>query len=371
MHAVFSLPSKFVLSCVVLFLTTVSAAEVALPECSWQDRALFVAGMTKTNDLRLGSYAANPTYQKYANLMDGYWRFETTNSLDKITALRKTELADVTPGQHVFYPLGGADLPNALTFFPTASHYTFIALEPVGAVPDINQGTIKNWVTGLEGIRQTFKAFCGLSYFESRMLRVSWSDDTVNGNLPLFLAFIVRMNGEVLSVSNFDLDASGKKVYSTTFGKPGVEIRFKKDNEIKSLEYHQIYLGDNLLTNNTPQGAWLKSLPKGITLLKSAVYLYFWPDEVLFKELTLEKSSLVLQDDSGIPFASFNNTNWTSSFYGSYIKPGPVGGIDRVPYQKDLEAAYSNKGAKPFNFNYGYGILWTPIRANMMIFRKK
>ncbi|MBN8216104.1 MAG: hypothetical protein J0L75_05645 [Spirochaetes bacterium] len=338
-------------------------------EGSWHERSLFIAGLTKPDGQGLGAFAKNPGYANHAQLMGAAWAFEKTNSLDRITEWRKAELPGVPADQEVFYPLGGADLPNAMTFFPDAPRYTFIALEAVGQMPPLTAANHDAWMKGLPGIRQTFQAMCGLNYFESRMLRVAWSNQTVNGVLPLFLSFIVRMDGEVLSVSNFTLDASGQKVYTTETGKPGLEIRFKKGEAIKTVEYHQMYLDDKLLTNHTPEGQYLKNRPTGITLLKSAVYLYFWDSEALLKELTLQKSTLVLQDDSGIPYASFNSPAWKGSFYGMYSKPGPVGGIEKVPYQKDLEAAYA-KGAKPFNFNYGYGILWGKNRANMMVFRR-
>lgn len=355
-----------------LFLAPPAFSQNA-PESSWHERALFVAGMTKPGPSGLGVFAHGALYAAHAATMDRVWAFEKTNSLDRIIEWRKTELPEGAKGQEVFYPLGGADLPNAMTFFPDAPRYTFIALEPTGQVPDVNAKSQGDIIKGLDGIRQTFSAMCGLNYFESRMLRVSWSNATVNGNLPLFLSFIVRFGGEVTSVKFFTLDSAGKKVYSTEAGKPGVEIEWKQDGQAKALEYHQMYLDDKLLTNNTPEGVYLKNRPKGVTLLKAAVYLYFWPNEVLFKNLTLEKSSTVLQDDSGIPFSSFATNLWSPGLYGTYSKPGPVGGIGDVPHQKDLEAAYAKAGKNTsLTFNYGYGILWGgKHRANLMLFKKK
>ena len=69
------------------------------------------------------------------------------------------------------------------------------------------------------------------------------------------------------------------------------------------------------------------------------------------RNIVLKKSKFELQDDSGISYKFFDKTKWNIQLFGTYERPIPV---FSYAYQADLKAAF-DKGAKPYNFKYGYG----------------
>ena len=57
------------------------------------------------------------------------------------------------------------------------------------------------------------------------------------------------------------------------------------------------------------------------TFVKSASYLMHYKSFQKIREIVLNKSLTIFQDDTGLPFKHVNNENWTVKCYGSYVKP--------------------------------------------------
>ncbi|MBL8994175.1 MAG: hypothetical protein JNM63_12605, partial [Spirochaetia bacterium] len=129
-------------------------------------------------------------------------------------------------------------------------------------------------------------------------------------------------------------------------------------------------LGDDSVSPSTKEGKFFLARPKGATIMKAAIYLFFENGFEALSQYILDRSTVVVQDDSGLPYKYFTPNIWEERLYGMYRRPGGVGGVDKVPYQKDLEKSYA-AASKPFDFLYGYGILWGKDRCNLMVFHKK
>ena len=85
------------------------------------------------------------------------------------------------------------------------------------------------------------------------------------------------------------------------------------------------------------------------------------------KNVILNQSSNVVQDDSGIAFKYFlENGNYDYSFYGDYIKPIPM---FKEFYQADLDSMYKLKGAKEIGFGIGYN--FKDKSSNLMFAKRK
>jgi hypothetical protein len=67
----------------------------------------------------------------------------------------------------------------------------------------------------------------------------------------------------------------------------------------------------------------------------------------------LDKSNLVLQDDTGVPYSYFQNAAWQVRLYGEYS--APVKPFKRL-YQRDLAEAFQDPSrVRPLGFSLGYG----------------
>jgi hypothetical protein len=116
--------------------------------------------------------------------------------------------------------------------------------------------------------------------------------------------------------------------------------------------------------------AMMNSMPRFTTFVKSASYLMHDYTFSTVRDLILNKSTVVLQDDSGIPFKYFYpNKGWHEQLYGSYIKP-----ISMFTYrlQNDLKKYYNTPPTSTQVKKLGFGIGYSYKDGNsvFMLFTK-
>ena len=82
----------------------------------------------------------------------------------------------------------------------------------------------------------------------------------------------------------------------------------------------------------------------------------------IIRNTVLNKSTLILQDDSGIGYKFFDQTKWDITLYGTYEKP-----IDlfKEHFEPDLFEAFK-KNAKPLNYRIGYS-----VKSALLLAQKK
>jgi hypothetical protein len=93
----------------------------------------------------------------------------------------------------------------------------------------------------------------------------------------------------------------------------------------------------------------------------------------MFKEMrnfVLNKSSIVIQDDTGVPYRFIDDKIWNIKLFGEY-KP-PVKSFSMKLFQNDLDSAYTNKinyaGAISFSIGYHWN---NGYQSQMFYYRKK
>ncbi len=89
----------------------------------------------------------------------------------------------------------------------------------------------------------------------------------------------------------------------------------------------------------------------------------------VIRSACINKSKMILQDDTGVAFGYLNNDKWTRTLYGNYEKP--ISDFQGGYYQAALQAAYKADSAsiKPLPFSLGYH--WKDQVQNLMKFEKK
>jgi hypothetical protein len=80
----------------------------------------------------------------------------------------------------------------------------------------------------------------------------------------------------------------------------------------------------------------------------------------------LDRSTLVLQDDSGIPVSYFDPSTWNIQPFGNYVGPIP---LFRNRYQASLARLFRVSGRKGLDFGVGYQ--WRRNSSNLMLATKK
>jgi hypothetical protein len=290
------------------------------------------------------------------------WLKLDARQLDQVKAFAATELSQVKGA--LFYPFSGPDFLYAHALFPNASSYVLTGLEPVGAVPNLMQMKEVELNASLADLRKSLYAILSFSFFKTNDMRVDFRKNRFQGVVPVLMTFIAKSGMAIEGVRFFIARPDGTQCTTDAaqLGKlgagsmAGVEFSLRAKNAAApvSLIYFSSDIGNNGIAK-TPQYATLvRALKPDATFLKSASFLMHKSYFSTIRDLILEVSPMVLQDDSGIPYRNFDAKLWQSNFYGTYVKPIPLFANHN---QADLHAAFKKLGSKPLEFGIGYRYL--------------
>jgi hypothetical protein len=339
----------------------------------FNDIARLIAGLPQEKESNLDSFQESASWKKYSQSIASNWASLSYRQLKPMKTWGNTELKDTRENSEtVFYPFSGPDIMNAFTFFPHAQKYVMIGLEPVGSVPNLNNTPADSMNKYYAIMNTSLYSILNFSFFRTNSMAVDLKNEEIDGTLPLMLVFLARTGNKILDVHYVTLNENGEaQVAAQAGGKPktrynGVEIIFENNGEQKSAYYFSTNLADDYFRKNTKLISFIKNLENPVTYLKSASYLMHKTYFSVIRNLILEESKYVLQDDSGIPLSYFGSNKWDLQLYGTYKKP-----IDlfAVHYQEDMFQAYQADSVKPLPFGIGYN--WRVTTSNLQLAKKK
>jgi hypothetical protein len=344
------------------------AKEVAPVAACAPAKQLFDAAMlTDTANLLAGYDVAGPLaalgnstgVKSHRDSFQASWAKLDARQLDKVKSFANNEIVPRSGAGPLFYPFSGPDFLYASALFPNASSYFLTGLEPVGAVPNLSAMSAAELNASLAGLRKSLYAVLNFSFFKTNDMRVDFRRDKFQGVVPVLLTFAVKSGFQGHSVQFFTVDKNGVrcntdaqnlvKVSPGTI--TGVDLGLKNSSRSTSLTYISADIGDNGMAR-TPQYANLvRSLKPSAAFLKSASFLLHKSYFSNIRNLLMEQSPIILQDDSGIPYRDYAKAGWKETFYGTYVRPIP---LFANFLQNDLTAAFKAKGSTPLEFGIGY-----------------
>jgi hypothetical protein len=321
------------------------------------DSAKFLAGMKVNDTQAIAQLTKSTSWKQHAAFFDKAWANLEAQQLSKVRKWAGEELTSINQtSKPIFYPFSGPDFLYAYSFFPNASDYVLVGLEPVGKVPDLDKLSDSQVKTKLREVNGSMDAILGFSFFRTKAMKV---DLEKQGVLPILYVFMARTNNRILDVQyiGLDKDANLQKLNNSSQDKSlisGVKISFVQEGKSQSqtLYYFSTDLSNSGLKKTPGFNKFVKKFDAPVTYLKAASYLMYNKSFSSMRNLILAQSNNLLQDDSGIPVKYFDQKKWDLAFYGTYTKP-----IDLFSkrYQPDLRKIYtSNKKIEPLNFGIGY-----------------
>jgi hypothetical protein len=299
-----------------------------------------------------------------------------TNRLEKLAAWHTTNLksASVSDSSFAFYPFSGGDFIHLRWLYPNATDYLMVAREEVGSYPDINTINEGEVMTYLQGVDMVLRDIYSKSYFITKnMITDIHSANRVDGMLPILLWGAAKTNLEIISIDFFDIDSLGNTLLAVDEKYDGVVLTLKDPvaNKRKSLTYLSVDISDKGFTAAPGVSKYLdQKVPAGCnSFVKSASYLMHYVSFGGIRDIVLNKSNCLVQDDTGIPFKYFDQSIWNVNLFGEYEIP--VKDFSSNLFQNDMNAAYKDstiyKG--PINFSLGYH--WGSGNQNQMFSFKK
>jgi hypothetical protein len=353
------------LTFVVLSLAlSISARAQTSQAASADDTARFLAGMPLPPDSPLSQLAQEPYAKQHAAYFDTAFGDIETNKLSKIRTWSNTHLT--APKAVLFYMFSGPDFLYADAFFPKATTYVLSGLEPTGSIPDLMKLPRGSAAPALRNIQGSLRNVLTLSYFITASMSRDLESGPLNGTLPILYVFLARSGKAIHEVSLIHLDEQGvlQTGEATSQSAParGVKIIFSdKGGPRKTLYYFTTNLADQP-GRNVALLQFCKSLGQGDSFVKSASYLLHDANFSQVRNFLLENSSLVLQDDTGIPISYFDTEKWQLQPFGRYTSPIPMfAGM----YQKKLSELFQKSQPSPIDFGVGYR--FRPNESNLIL----
>jgi hypothetical protein len=283
----------------------------------------------------------------------------------------QAELDVGEPTAPLFYPFGGPDVLSALQFFPEASSYVLVGLEPPGKIPDLEGLEGPSLDAELTRLRDGLDNLVTEGYFVTTQMERDFApaEPRLDGFLPVLYLFLARADFSPVAVRYLALDDNGEVHHPEMVRDDdarAVRIDFVVDGEedgasVRSVYYFSQDLSDAGLAAAPGFGAWLRQLGFN-AYMKSASYLLHMPEFVDCRELLLAEARTILQDDSGVPLRSFDRQRFDVRFFGTYTETLPT---YRQWFQVDLRTAFAAQEREPLPFAIGYnrritgsGLIW-------------
>jgi hypothetical protein len=284
----------------------------------------------------------------------------------------------VSDSSFCFYPFSGGDFIHANWLYPNASEYLLVAKEQVGTVPNIMDFSKHEVNQYLKDIDVVLRDIYNKSYFITKNMRNDIKHATVvNGMFPIILWASARTHHDILSVKFFTISSEGSAVYiddpASVEKVDGVEIltRNQFSRRERKVTYLSVDISDKGFEKRPEVQTYLRSrVPaQSNTFVKSASYLMHYGSFGQIRQIVLDKSKVLVQDDTGIPWEQFDKSAWNLELYGVYEKP--VSDFSENLYQADLAEAYkmSEYYKGPLDFSLGYH--WGTGNQNQMFAIRK
>jgi hypothetical protein len=332
---------------------------------SANDTARFLAGLPPSADSPLAALSKDRAWQQHASIFDGAFGRLDQGQLARI---RAWSAANITaPPPTVFYFFSGPDFLYANAFYPNAKTYVLAALEPVGTVPDLT--TLRGSALGELGkLRSELSTILAHTFFITKRIRSELHYGRVNGTLPILYIFLARSGYTIRDVAYVRIDEQGAvqpdEGAARAGAARGVKISFAgSDGEARTL----YYFNTSVANDGVKASKFLEfcgTLVPGGGLIKSASYLPHSGNFATMRDFLLANTTVMVQDDSGIPLRYFDAKKWDFHPFGRYI--APLGIFPRT-YQHDLAELF--RRSRPIDFGVGYR--WRPGETNLLLAVKK
>ncbi len=325
--------------------------------------AKFLAGLS-TGGGETENYVSRAVWAEHAAQFDKGWAQLERRQLSMIREWGPQFLGGSYESEApMFYMFSGPDFLYANAFFPYARTYILCGIEPVGTLPDVTRIAPEVLPSALANLRKSMESVLSFSFFITKNMKIDLQQTQLNGTLPVLYVFLARAGYTIDEVEFVALDRSGNFTSAGKGNTPGVRIDFSSDEGgTQTLYYFASDLSDWATQSNPGFVRFLEAQGRGLTLLKAASYLMHGQNFDRVREFLMNNSSVIVQDDSGVPYRFFDPDQWILRLCGRYV--GPID-IFKQHVQPALANAFNARVPAPLDFGFGYQ--WQPNRSGLVI----
>ncbi|GMT49261.1 MAG: hypothetical protein IEMM0008_0800 [bacterium] len=326
----------------------------------YSESARLLAGLKVPRKSQFYKWSVQRTYLRYKKYSDDLWRLFQAPNIRKIRRWRKVNLPK-NYNSTIFYPFSGPDVINMIAFFPNAQNYIMFGLEKPGVIPKPHKLPFWKALSELWTLHQAMHSILRVNFFKTKKMARDLGSSTFSGTTGIMMFFLAKLEYQVMDVRQIWIDSKGRVVVSTSKAKgknwiPGIEISFQqsKNAPMQRIRYFSVNVKNPMLKSHHNFTRFLNGQKPFTTMIKSASYLLHFDSRYSkIRDLILDNSDSILQDDSGVPIRHFTASKWNITYFGHYIRPIRFfAGL----YQKVLRRnmAKQSKGRLPFSYGYDY-----------------
>ncbi|MBE3124236.1 MAG: hypothetical protein IMZ57_01085 [Acidobacteria bacterium] len=340
------------------------------------DRFAFAAGLPVESP-SYAAWQADASWKDFAALSGKAWAEFDSAVLQPMKVWAGSDLVEVREKTAtLFYPFGGPDLATAFVLFPGATTIVLLGLEPVGNLPDFARNAEKERQEFFTDLGTLTSDFLKRGYFITMHMMDTYSLGNVDGALPVIGFFLKRGGYSVVDVKRLAPGEQGgwtETPYERLAKRPrrpyGVRIDCLKpgDSALRSVYYFSCDVENTAFRVNSPLYRFFEGLGNLTTFVKAGSYLLQWENFSTMRQLILDRSLFVLEDDTAVPYRFFKRGGWEVTLFGRYATP--VKDFTNVE-QKDLRQAYEDPSGnvRPLPFHFGYR--WVTQVDNLLLAKR-
>lgn len=293
----------------------------------------------------------------FAKVATAKWAHYTTRIGLPMMAWAASELPQ-TPGETIFYPFAGPDLPTAVQLFPEAGRYVLVALQQGGRVPDLAAMSPSELDEYLDLFERGWKDFARRGFFRTDDLKAdTGTGKTIEGVTPVIMAFAASSGFEVTSVAPIRIKEDGSDVEIHPGSKDvaetwdSVRLTLTKDGREVLVDYLLVDLSDGFLDKNEAARTWLARVGSHKVFTKAASHLMQKSFFSTFRDILLDNAPLIIQDETGLDYKDLSK-QFDVALYGRFERAHKLWSEG---VQRSLALAYrKRKDVKPLKFKFGY-----------------
>ncbi|MFM7727982.1 MAG: hypothetical protein ACKO7B_14875, partial [Flavobacteriales bacterium] len=270
----------------------------------------------------------NQSIARFSRETEAKYNVMRENRLQKMAAWNQKNVAGagISDSSFSFYPFSGGDFIHLHWLMPNASEYLMAAREAVGTIPALLQMSDTSMLNYLGGVDQVLRDIYNKSYFITKnMITDIHNANLVDGMLPILVWGAAKTNHEIISIEFFNVDTTGQAIAVTSGKYEGVTIALKdvEHNKQKKLTYLSADISNKGFEARPEIKAFLTTrVPSGCnSFVKSASYLMHYGSFTQIRDMVLDKSASLVEEDTGIPFKYFKQDIWNIQLFGDYEKP--------------------------------------------------
>jgi hypothetical protein len=312
--------------------------------------------------------------------MDRFWGDVLRENIFNIIPWRNQYVLQHYDYGTAFYPLSGGDFINLYLLYPVAKRYIMVSLEPAGKVPDPLSLSDRQIRSGLRSMRNSISNIAAKNYMMSAVMKHEMKNPFIEGTLPTLLLLAARMELDIRRIEPVGMSPLGEITALDDRGMVRGEAPYALGNRItfkaspngpdREILYISLRLKWDSMSPTSPEGKFFSTLDSLNVIIKSAFYLLHRPSFAQYSRSLLDRTRLLIQDDSGLPYTLLTGDTWLTMLFGHYSGPLALRDMKHPVMQKDLAEAY-RVNPLPLPFHFGYGVWRYDHKSNLILSVRK